>query len=202
MIRIVLTLTLFLFTLSVARAETAIVAGGCFWCVEADFEGVDGVTDVVSGFTGGTLPNPTYAGHEGHYEAVKITFDPTRIAYADLIAKFLRSIDVTDGGGQFCDRGSSYRTAIFADGADQTAAAQASVTEAASILGKRVLTSVLPAGTFWNAEDYHQDYSKGSRLVFTRAGPKSQSNAYKFYRRACGRDATVKALWGVEAFPK
>jgi len=201
MIRFAVALALTLFGTAAARADTAIVAGGCFWCVESDFEGVPGVTDVVSGYTGGSLPNPTYDGYEGHYEAVKISFDPARISYADLIAKFLRSVDVTDAGGQFCDRGPAYRTAIFADGADQTATAKAAVAQAEQVLGQSVVTPVLPASTFWIAEDYHQDYYKGTRLILTRAGPKKQSNAYKFYRNACGRDATVKALWRDEAFP-
>jgi len=198
MIRVVVALVLAL-TAGVARAETAIVAGGCFWCVEADFEAVPGVSDVVSGYTGGASPNPTYEGHEGHYEAVRITFDPSRVSYADLIAKFLRSVDVTDAGGQFCDRGSAYRTAIFADGAEQTAVAKAAVAQAEQVLGRKVVTPVLPARAFWLAEAYHQDYHRGSAIVLTRAGPKKQSNAYKFYRQACGRDARVKALWGDEA---
>lgn len=185
-----------------ARAETAIVAGGCFWCVESDFEGVPGVSDVVSGYTGGSSSNPTYQNHEGHYEAVKITFDPARISYADLIAKFLRSVDVTDAGGQFCDRGSAYRTAIFADGPAQMAAAKAAVADAGRVLGQKIVTPVLPAATFWLAEEYHQDYYKGSSIVLTRAGPKKQSSAYKFYRTSCGRDARVREVWGAEAFVK
>lgn len=180
--------------------EKAIVAGGCFWCVEADFEKVAGVTAVVSGYSGGTLQNPTYDNHEGHYEAVEITFDPTRISYAELIAKFLRSVDVTDAGGQFCDRGNAYRTAIFVRNADQRKAAQAAVAEAEAALGQSIVTPVLDARTFWKAEDYHQDYYKGSGFVLTRNGPKRQSNAYKFYREACGRDARVKAVWGDQAF--
>lgn len=200
MIRLAFALALTLIGSAAARADTAIVAGGCFWCVESDFEGVPGVSDVVSGYTGGDLPNPTYQGHEGHYEAVKITFDPSVISYADLTAKFLRSIDVTDAGGQFCDRGSAYRTAIFADGAEQTLAAQAAIAQAEQVLGQKVVTPVLPARQFWIAEDYHQDYYKGSDIVLTRAGPKKQSNAYKFYRQSCGRDERVKQLWGGEAF--
>lgn len=183
-----------------AKTEKAIVAGGCFWCVESDFESVPGVIDVVSGYTGGSLDNPTYENHEGHYEAVQITFDSSKISYDVLIAKFLRSVDVTDAGGQFCDRGSAYRTAIFALDGSQKSAAKAAVTEAESVLGASVVTPVLEAGRFWKAEDYHQDYYKGSNLVLTRAGPKKQSNAYKFYREACGRDARVKQLWGDQAF--
>lgn len=184
----------------VARAETAIVAGGCFWCVESDFEGVAGVSDVVSGYTGGDLQNPTYKNHDGHFEAVQITFDPAVISYHALIAKFLRSVDVLDAGGQFCDRGDAYRTAIFVQDAAQKKAAQAAVAEAEAVLGATIVTPVLEAGTFWIAEDYHQDYYKSSEIVLTRAGPKKKANAYKFYREACGRDARVREVWGDQAF--
>ncbi len=183
-----------------AGTEKAIVAGGCFWCVESDFEQVAGVLDVVSGYTGGTSENPTYDDHEGHFEAVEITFDNARISYAELIAKFLRSVDVTDAGGQFCDRGSAYRTAIFVRNAEQRATAKAAVAEAEAVLGQTIVTPVLDTRPFWRAEDYHQDYYKGSGFVLTRNGPKRQSNAYKFYREACGRDARVKAVWGDQAF--
>jgi peptide-methionine (S)-S-oxide reductase len=183
------------------RAETAIVAGGCFWCVEADFEGVEGVSDVVSGYTGGDLQNPTYRNHEGHLEAAQITFDPAVISYEELVARFLRSVDVLDGGGQFCDRGASYRTAVFVQDADQRKAAKAAVTEAEAVLGGKIVTPVLEAGRFWVAEDYHQDYYRSSEIVLTRAGPKKKANAYKFYRNACGRDARVRELWGAQAFP-
>ena len=183
-----------------ARAETAILAGGCFWCVEANFEAVPGVTNVVSGYTGGTTANPTYkeVGHggTGHYEAVKITFNPGQISYAEIIAKFLRSTDVVDAGGQFCDRGESYRTAIFAKGNAQKAAAEAEVAKAEAELGQKIVTPVLKAKPFYNAEDYHQNYYRGDSIVITRRGPKSQSAAYKFYRDACGRDARLKQLWG------
>lgn len=183
-----------------AKTEKAIVAGGCFWCVESDFEQVPGVLDVISGYTGGSLDNPTYENHEGHYEAVQITFDNSKISYADLIAKFLRSVDVTDAGGQFCDRGSAYRTAIFAAGPEQTSAAKAAIADAERVIGASVVTPVRGAAKFWKAEDYHQDYYKGSNIVLTRAGPKKQSSAYKFYRKACGRDARVKQVWGDQAF--
>ncbi|MBM3613996.1 MAG: peptide-methionine (S)-S-oxide reductase MsrA [Alphaproteobacteria bacterium] len=185
-----------------AKTEKAIVAGGCFWCVESDFEPVPGVLDVVSGYTGGQMENPTYENHDGHYEAVEITFDSAKISYDNLMAKFLRSVDVTDSGGQFCDRGSAYRTAVFPLNAAQESAAKAAIAEAEAVLGTKVVTPVLPAGKFWIAEAYHQDYYKGINLVLTRAGPKKQSNAYKFYRKACGRDARVRELWGDQAFPK
>jgi len=190
-----------------AKTETntaqAVFAGGCFWCSEADFEKVPGVTGVVSGFTGGKAANPTYeqvtSGGTGHYEAVEITFDPGRISYAEILRLFFRSVDPTDGGGQFCDRGNAYRSAIFAT-PDQTAAAEAAVAAASAELGAAVVTPVRKAAKFWIAEDYHQDYYKGSNIVLTRAGPKKQSSAYKFYRDGCGRDDRVRAVWGNAAF--
>ena len=182
-----------------AEGAKAIVAGGCFWCVESDFEQVPGVINVVSGYSGGTLENPTYENHEGHYEVVEITYDPAKLNYADLVAKFLRSVDVTDAGGQFCDRGNAYRTAIFVSDETEKATAVAAIADAEAVLGQKVVTPVKPASTFWVAEDYHQDYYKGDNLVLTRAGPKWQSNAYKFYRESCGRDERVKALWGNQA---
>jgi peptide-methionine (S)-S-oxide reductase len=198
MLRIVLVLVAGI--AGMARADTAIVAGGCFWCVESDFEAVPGVSEVVSGYTGGDLQNPTYRNHEGHYEAVEITFDPGVISYGEIIATFLRSVDVLDAGGQFCDRGDAYRTAIFVQDGAQRQAARAAVAEAEAVLGQKIVTPVLDAGTFWIAEDYHQDYYKGTDIILTRAGPKKQANAYKFYRKACGRDARVRELWGAEAF--
>jgi peptide-methionine (S)-S-oxide reductase len=183
-----------------AETERAIVAGGCFWCVESDFEGVPGVIEAVSGYTGGTLENPTYRNHDGHYEAVEITFDPAVISYDEVIAKFLRSVDVLDAGGQFCDRGDAYRTAIFPLDPTQRAVAEAEVAKAEAVLGQPIVTPVLDAGTFWVAEDYHQDYYKGDDLILTRAGPKRQSKAYAFYRESCGRDARVQELWGDQAF--
>jgi peptide-methionine (S)-S-oxide reductase len=183
-----------------AATEKAIVAGGCFWCVESDFEPVPGVIGVVSGYTGGTVANPTYkqvgAGGTGHYEAVEITFDNKTVTYGQILFLFLRSVDVTDAGGQFCDRGDTYRTAIFPLNATQRDAAIAAVAKAAKDLGKAIVTPVKDASTFWPAEDYHQDYYKGTNIVLTRAGPKKQSNAYKFYRNACGRDERVKEVWG------
>jgi peptide-methionine (S)-S-oxide reductase len=182
-----------------AETQKAVVAGGCFWCVESDFEAVKGVKGVISGYTGGSSQNPTYEDHEGHYEAVEITFDPAVISYDELIAKFLRSVDVTDAGGQFCDRGKAYRTAVFALDPGQKKAAQAAVADAEKALGQKVVTPVKSATTFWKAEEYHQDYYKGTGIVLTRRGPKVQSNAYKFYREACGRDARVNELWGSQA---
>lgn len=186
------------------QTQTAVVAGGCFWCVESDFEKVKGVKSVVSGYTGGKVANPTYKqvvrGGTGHYEAVKITFDSGVISYEQVLHLFLRSVDVTDAGGQFCDRGQSYATAIFVEGASQKAAAKKAIAEAEAELGHKVVTPVLAAKTFYDAEDYHQDYYKGTNKVLTRFGYIQQSKAYKNYRKACGRDARVKAVWGSSAF--
>lgn len=182
-----------------AQAETVVVAGGCFWCVEADFEKLDGVTEAVSGYTGGTVKNPTYKqvtlGGTGHYEAVKIDFDPAKISLDQILDKFLRSVDVTDAGGQFCDRGDSYRTAIFA-APDQIASAQRAIAKAQADLGQPIVTPVLELDVFYTAEDYHQDYYKGTGFVLTRFGPKRQNEAYQLYRDACQRDDRVKQLWG------
>lgn len=183
-----------------AATEKAIVAGGCFWCVESDFESVKGVSGAVSGYTGGTTENPTYKkvgrGGTGHYEAVEITFDNATISYAKILEMFFRSVDPTDAGGQFCDRGESYRTAVFPLNAEQAAVAEAEKAKAEKALGQAIVTPILPAKTFYLAEDYHQDYYKGDNLVLTRGGPQSQSEAYKFYRNACGRDVRIKELWG------
>jgi peptide-methionine (S)-S-oxide reductase len=177
---------------AVAEERVLTVAGGCFWCVEADFEKVRGVS--------GTVENPTYqqvsAGGTGHYEAVRISYDPEVVTLETLLAMFLRSVDPLDAGGQFCDRGESYRTAIFAADGAERAAAEAAISQAEQELGAQVVTPVLPLGTFWVAEEYHQDYAKGDDWVVTRVGPRRQAAAYEFYREACGRDARVRELWG------
>jgi peptide-methionine (S)-S-oxide reductase len=203
MLRLALILGLVLTGAAQAETAKAVVAGGCFWCVEKDFESVPGVQSVVSGFAGGSSDNPTYddvsEGGTGHYEAVEISYDPTKISYADLMALFLRSVDVTDAGGQFCDRGDAYRTAIFVSDKAERAAAEAAIAAAEAELGTKVVTPVLQAGPFFPADAYHQDYYKQSAIILTRRGPKSKANAYKFYREACGRDARVRELWGSAA---
>ncbi len=170
------------------RIGTAVFAGGCFWCTESDFEHIPGVIDAVSGFTGGHTANPTYdevsAGGTGHYESVRVRFDRGRISYADLVRRFLRTVDPTDAGGQFCDRGDSYRTAIFVADADQRRAAEAALAEANRTLGGRVVTPILPLGPFTEAEAYHQDYARRNPI------------RYNFYRARCGRDARLREVWG------
>ena len=179
--------------------ETLTVAGGCFWCVEADFEKVKGVKEAVSGFTGGSVENPTYKqvvrGGTGHVEAVQITFDPAQVSAETLLSLFFRSVDPTDAGGQFCDRGFSYTTAVFAT-PDQKAAAERAKAAAQADLGRTIVTPINAAGEFYPADSYHQDYYKQSQVILTRFGPKSKAKAYKAYRDACGRDARVRELWG------
>jgi peptide-methionine (S)-S-oxide reductase len=172
--------------------KIAIFAGGCFWCVESDFDQVEGVVETVSGYIGGTLENPGYrqvtAGGTGHYEAVKITYDPARVAYEELLSVFWHSVDPTDAGGQFCDRGDSYRTAIFATDEAQLKKAAATKAEVALDLHTDIATAILTAPTFYPAEGYHQDYYEKSSLK------------YKFYRYRCGRNARVRDVWGDKAF--
>ncbi len=169
--------------------KTAVVAGGCFWCVEADFEKLDGVSEVVSGYTGGTTENPTYDevtyGGTGHYEAAEIYYDSSVVTYEDLLDYYWKTVDPTDANGQFCDQGDSYRTAIFAS-PDQKAAAEASLADIKQTkpFDAPIVTPVKELGTFYKAEDYHQDYYKKSSLK------------YKFYRTRCGRDGRLEDLWG------
>lgn len=175
-----------------AETKTAIFAGGCFWCIEKDFEHVTGVVDVQSGYTGGTTDNPTYKNHTKamHLEAVEIKYDPQVVSYETLLNIFWRSVDPTDEGGQFCDRGHSYTTAVFALDAEQKQLAEASKLkiEEAGLLTKPIVTPIRDAAPFYPAETYHQDYYKKNPI------------RYRFYRRGCGRDRSVKALWGKEAY--
>lgn len=186
-----------------APLEKAYVAGGCFWCVESDFESVEGVKEVVSGYTGGHVKNPGYKqvvrGGTGHYEAVEITYDPDIVSYDQLMHLFFRSVDATDPGGQFCDRGDSYRTAIFVSNPAEKASAEAAKAEAQADLGKKVVTPILDAGAFYVAEDYHQDYYKQAGRTVTRFGVIKKNAAYERYRKACRRDARVLQLWGDDA---
>ncbi len=189
-----------------AELETVIFAGGCFWCVEADYESVAGVTGAVSGYTGGSAKTAKYKqvskGSTDHYESVKITFDPSVISFENIVDIFWRSIDATDAGGQFCDRGDSYKTAIFTASDQQYEIAKKSKIDldASGRLPAPVVTKILKADAFYPAEDYHQDYHTKSDLVLTRYGPISKKKAYKKYRKACGRDARVIQLWGDDAF--
>jgi peptide-methionine (S)-S-oxide reductase len=183
-----------------AKSETAIFAGGCFWCVESNFDKIKGVTETISGYAGGTIKNPTYQNHEGNQEAVKVTFDPDVVSYADLVARFLRSTDVVDDGGQFCDRGNAYISVIFTMDEAQKQAAEAAKAEAEKALGKKIVTPIRAFTTFADAEAYHQNYYLGQNRVLTRFGWIKQTDAYEDYRQACGRDMRVKELWGNAAY--
>ena len=170
------------------RIQTAVFAGGCFWCTEADFEKLPGVLDAVSGYTGGTTVSPTYeqvsAGGTGQYEAVRIAYDPARVSYAQLVDYYFRTVDPTDAGGQFCDRGESYRPAIFVADEAQAKLAEAEKAQVAGALSAPVVTPILPAAPFYEAEAYHQDYHRKNALK------------YKYYRSRCRRDARLREVWG------
>ena len=163
--------------------RTAVFAGGCFWSIEKAFEAAPGVVSAVSGYSGGRMPEPVYPSHEGHLEAVKVTYDPTKTSYAKLTEYFFRNIDPTDAGGQICDRGHSYTTAIFVSGAQERAVAEAAKARVAGLLKKKVATAIRPAMQFWEAEAYHQDFAKHN------------PEHYERYRVGCGRDRRISAVW-------
>jgi peptide-methionine (S)-S-oxide reductase len=170
-------------------AATAVLAGGCFWCMESDFEKLDGVSEVVSGFTGGSHPDPTYRGdHTGHYEAVEITYDPEIVDYQGLLDHFWVNHDPFDARGQFCDKGHSYLAAIFVGNEQERELAEKSKRAAIEMFpGQVVVTPILPRTTFYpikGNESHHQDYYKKSPI------------RYKYYRFGCGRDSRLTAIWG------
>jgi len=173
-----------------AAEARALFAGGCFWCMEPPFEKLDGVSAVISGYTGGQVPNPSYeqvsSGTTGHLEAVEVHFDPAKISYPQLLEVFWRNIDPTDPGGQFVDRGSQYRSAIFFVDLEQQRQAEASKAALAKSgrFAAPLVTAIVPAGVFYPAEEYHQDYYKKNPL------------RYKFYRSGSGRDRFLEKTWG------
>ena len=175
------------------QLEKATFAGGCFWCMEAPFDKLDGVASVTVGYIGGTVKNPTYeqvsSGSTGHAEAVQITFDPSKISYTKLLGIFWHNIDPTVKNRQFCDTGNQYRAAVFYHDEKQHTAARASKTalERTKSFREPVLTEIVPAGMFYPAEEYHQQYYKKNPL------------RYKYYRTSCGRDRRLKELWGDQA---
>jgi peptide-methionine (S)-S-oxide reductase len=170
-----------------AATKTAIFAGGCFWSVEKFFEAKPGVVSAVSGYSGGTTAKPTYENHGNHQEAVKVTYDTAKVSYADLVDYFFHHIDPTDPNGQICDKGPSYRTAIFTASAEEQKAAEAVKAKVAQTLGAKVATAVRGAGPFYDAEGYHQDFAKRN------------PGHYERYRIGCGRDRALKAVWGTAA---
>jgi peptide-methionine (S)-S-oxide reductase len=173
-------------------ADETVLAGGCFWCMESDFEKLDGVSEVVSGFTGGNIPNPTYNGdHRGHYEAVKITYDANVVSYQQILDHYWLNIDPFDARGQFCDKGPSYLSAIFvANEQERTIAEQTKAAVQAEFSDKNVITPILTAKTFYpikGDEIYHQDFYKKSPV------------RYNLYRWNCGRDQRLEEIWGDRA---
>jgi len=178
-----------------AGLAKATLAGGCFWCVEADFDKVPGVVSTTSGYIGGKVANPTYEQvsnkSTGHAEAVEIVYDPKRVSYEQLLEYFWRTIDPTTKDRQFCDAGTPYRTVIFAHDAQQLAVAKASLAslEKSKPFKEPIVTEIALAGPFYAAEDYHQDYYKKNPI------------RYKYYRNSCGRDARVQELWGTAPHP-
>lgn len=177
------------FSIKNASADKAILAGGCFWCMESDFEKLDGVSEVISGFTGGEIPDPTYRGnHEGHYEAVEITYDPNVVDYQAILDHYWVNIDPFDARGQFCDKGSSYLSAIFVANERERALAQKSKQKVIEMFpDQTVVTPILDTSIFYpikGAESHHQDFYKNNPI------------RYKAYRWGCGRDQRLKDIWG------
>jgi peptide-methionine (S)-S-oxide reductase len=170
------------------KVATAILAGGCFWCVQTDMEKLPGVIKAVSGYTGGASVSPTYQNyHDGaqpHVEAVQVRYDSAKLSYATLLDYYFRHVDPTDGEGQFCDRGPAYRPVIFVATDEERKIAETKKLEVAGILKQPIKVDVLTANAFWPAEEYHQDYHAKNPTKYT------------FYRWNCGRDQRVKALWG------
>lgn len=163
--------------------KTAVFAGGCFWSAEHAMEHAKGVKSVVVGYSGGASTRPTYENHQGHLEAIQVTYDPSKTSYSLLVATFFHNIDPTDPNGQICDQGPSYRTAVFVEDAAERATAEAVKAQVARELGQPVATKILPAATFHMGEAYHQDYARKNPA------------AYNAYRIGCGRDAALKAVW-------
>jgi peptide-methionine (S)-S-oxide reductase len=172
------------------KLTKATFAGGCFWCMEAPFEALDGVVSVTSGYTGGTKENPTYeavsSGTTGHAESVQILYDPVRISYDKLLDVYWHNVDPTDRAGQFCDHGTQYRPAIFFHDDDQKRLAEASraALEKTKPFPGEIVVAIVPASVFWPAEEYHQKYHSKNPI------------RYKYYRSRCGRDARLAQLWG------
>ena len=175
-----------------AKTEIATFAAGCFWCVESDFDKVEGVLETTSGYTGGKTEKPTYhdvgGGGTGHAEALQVTYDPSKVSYQKLLDYYWHHVDLLDGGGQFCDRGDQYRPAIFTHNAEQKKLAEESKTalDKSGKFKQKIAVQIVPASTFTAAEDYHQDYYHKNPV------------RYKFYRSGCGRDARMEQLWGAE----
>lgn len=173
------------------QPKEAVFAGGCFWCLEAPFDALDGVVETTSGYTGGKTVRPTYeevsSGQSGHVEAVRVVYDEEKITFDELLTVFWRNIDPTDPGGQFCDRGPQYRAAVFFANDNEKRVAEQSRERLQTEHGIAVVTELLPRAEFFPAEEYHQDYYRKNPL------------RYHFYRQGCGRDVRLKQIWGEQA---
>ena len=178
-------------TSAIEGAETAIFAGGCFWCMEKPYDELPGVIATTSGYTGGDVENPSYQqvsrGGTGHYEALKVTYDPQQVDYETLLDVFWVNVDPLDNRGQFCDKGSQYRSAIFVASPEEEALAETSREALSSRFTQPIATEILPATTFYEAEEYHQDYYQKNPV------------RYKVYRAGCGRDNRLATVWGDDA---
>ena len=190
-----LTILIFIFCAGVTSAEessknirTAVFAGGCFWCMEPPYDKLDGVLETTSGYSGGKVKNPTYeqvsGGGTGHAEVVQVKYDANKVSYAELLKVFWSNVDPFDAGGQFCDRGDQYRSAIFYANEEEKQLAKASKSAAEEKLGKKIVTEIVPAATFYPAERYHQNYYERNPV------------RYKYYRYRCGRDQRLEEVWG------
>ena len=168
-------------------SKTAIFAGGCFWCMEDAFDKVDGVTETISGYAGGKTAKPTYGSHKGYLEALKVTYDPSKVTYAELLDHFWRNIDPFDDKGQFCDKGPAYRTAVFVSDDEEKTLAEETKQEITKRFDKDVVTEVRDTSTFYPAEDYHQDYHTENPV------------SYKYYKWNCGRAQRLSEIWGGES---
>lgn len=188
-------LSLFIFALFVVnpvnvKADEIVLAGGCFWCLEHDLESLNGVNSVTSGYSGGSLTNPSYENHTGHQEVVLVDYDSNLVNLEKILRLYFRNIDPLDGSGQFCDRGDSYRPVIFFDTANEENISKEAFDSAAkelNISSQKLKVEIKPKSQFWIAEDYHQDFANNNELK------------YKFYRYACGRDKKLDQLWGTNA---
>lgn len=193
---LIILLSLSLSQMAIAEERSVIVAGGCFWCVESDFEGFPGVINAVSGYINGSVENPTYrqvaSKKTGHFEAVRITYDDSQVSLKELVDYFWLTIDPTDDKGQFCDKGSPYYTGLFYqdDAQKQVFEDSLKAVKASKPFKDAIVTPILPAETFYTAEGYHQDYYKKNKY------------RYNYYRSACGRDRRIKSLWGKVASKK
>lgn len=190
-----LAILIFIFSAGAVSAEdssknirTAVFAGGCFWCMEPPYDKLDGVLETTSGYSGGKVKNPTYeqvsGGGTGHAEVVQVKYDANKISYAELLNVFWLNVDPLDAGGQFCDRGDQYRSAIFYANDEEKQLAEASKSAAEQKLGRKIVTEIVPAATFYPAERYHQDYYQRNPV------------RYKYYRYRCGRDQRLEEVWG------